>query len=61
MLKKFKFLAHDWVRSSQAKAKIPVSQFARIRAWTTYGMTVSEVAEVYGVADGEIERILRRA
>jgi hypothetical protein len=48
-------------RKKPAKAKIPVSQFTRIRAWTKYGMTVSEVAEVYGVAIGEIHRILRRA
>jgi len=48
-------------RKKQVKPKIPVSQIARIRAWTKYGMTVSEVAEVYGVAAGEIERVLRRA
>jgi hypothetical protein len=48
-------------RKKQAKPQIPVSQFARIRTWTKYGMTVSEVAEVYGVAPGEIERVLRQA
>jgi hypothetical protein len=48
-------------RKKQAKRRIPTSQIARIRAWTKYGMTVSEVAELYGVAAGEIERILRRA
>jgi hypothetical protein len=48
-------------RKKQAKPKIPVSQIVRIRAWMEYGMTVSEVAEVYGVAAGEIERILGRA
>jgi hypothetical protein len=32
-----------------------------IRALTKYGMTVSQVAEVYGIAVGEIERILRQA
>jgi hypothetical protein len=41
--------------------KIPNSQFARIRAWVGYGMTARQVAEVYGVAIGEIERILRDA
>ena len=38
---------------------IPRSQFARIRALVKYGMTVAEVAGVYGVAVGDVERILR--
>jgi transposase len=33
----------------------------RIRTWVNYGMTVPQVAEIYGVAIGVIERILRRA
>jgi hypothetical protein len=40
---------------------IPPSQFVRIRSWVKYGMTVSQVAEVYGVPIGAIERILRKA
>jgi hypothetical protein len=40
--------------------KIPRSEFARIRAWMKYGMTVAQVAGVYGVAVGAIERILRQ-
>lgn len=40
---------------------IPRSQFARIRALTRYGMTVAQVADVYGVAVGKIERILYKA
>ncbi len=40
---------------------IPRSQFARIRALVKYGMTVGQVAEVYGVAVGDVERILRNA
>jgi hypothetical protein len=36
-------------------------QFARIRALVKYGMTVAQVAEVYGAAVSEIERILRKA
>ncbi len=40
---------------------IPAAQFARIRAWVKYGMTAAQVAEVYGVATSEIERILRIA
>jgi hypothetical protein len=45
----------------RATRAIPRSQFARIRTWVKYGMTVSEVAEVYGAAVGDIERILRQA
>ena len=41
--------------------EIPRSQIVRIRAWVKYGMTVGQVAEVCGVAVGEIERILRKA
>jgi hypothetical protein len=45
----------------QTTPEIPGSQFARIRALAKYGMTVPQVAEVYGVAVGEIARILRKA
>jgi hypothetical protein len=41
--------------------KIPRSEFARIRAWTKYGMTVPQVAELYGAAVDDIERIIRQA
>jgi hypothetical protein len=41
--------------------EIPVSQFAHIRTWVKYGMTVSQVAQVYKVTVEEIERILRKA
>jgi hypothetical protein len=40
--------------------EIPVSQFGRVRALTNYGMTQAQVAELYGVAVDEIERIIRR-
>jgi hypothetical protein len=40
--------------------KIPRSQFVRIRM-VKYGMTVAQVAKVYGVDAGEIARILRQA
>jgi hypothetical protein len=40
--------------------EIPQSEFARIRVWMKYGMTVAQVAGVYGVAVGAIERILRQ-
>jgi hypothetical protein len=56
---------HDEPESPVASApparEIPRSQFARIRTLTTYGMTVAQVAQVYGVAAGEVERILRHA
>jgi hypothetical protein len=41
--------------------EIPVSEFARIRTWVKYGMTASEVAQVYEVPVEEIERVLRKA
>jgi hypothetical protein len=40
--------------------EIPRSHHARIRTWVNYGLTVSQVAEVYGVAVGVIERILQQ-
>jgi hypothetical protein len=39
---------------------ILTSHFARIRTWVKYGMTGPQVAQLYGVAVGEIERILRK-
>ena len=36
--------------------EIPRSQFARIRTLVKYGMTVAQVAKVYGVAVDEIAR-----
>lgn len=45
--------------SNQTVPKIDSSQFARIRTWVSYGMTARQVAEVYGLDVGEIERILR--
>ena len=56
---------HDEAETSVAPAlparEIPRSQFARIRALAKYGMTIAQVAQVYGVAVGEVERILRQA
>jgi hypothetical protein len=43
------------------RVMIPRSQIGRIRIWVKYGMTISEVAKVYGAAVGDIERILRQA
>jgi hypothetical protein len=45
----------------QATRAIAQSQFARIRTLVRYGMTVAQVANVYRVAVGEIERILHKA
>jgi hypothetical protein len=45
----------------QKMTTIPVSQVARIRTLVKYGMTVPEVAQVYGVPAGEIKRIIRKA
>jgi hypothetical protein len=45
----------------QMTPEIPRSQFDRVHTWVKYGMTASQVAEVYGVPVGEIERILRKA
>jgi hypothetical protein len=43
------------------KPVIPAAHVARIRAWVKYGMTVVQVAEMYGVAADEVERVLRTA
>jgi hypothetical protein len=40
--------------------KIPRSQFGRVRALTSYGMTWAQVAGLYGVTIGEIVRIIGR-
>jgi hypothetical protein len=40
--------------------EIPRSHHARIRTWVQYGLTIPQVAEVYGVAVGVIERIVRQ-
>jgi len=41
------------------KPGIPAAHVARIRVWLKYGMTAAQVAEIYGVAAGEVERVLR--
>ena len=41
--------------------EIPRSQFPRIRTWIKYGMSVAQVAQVYGVSASEIERIFGKA
>lgn len=44
-----------------ANPEIPPAHLTRIRTWLKYGMTVDEVANVYGVEIGEIERMLHKA
>jgi hypothetical protein len=39
---------------------IPASQFGRVRALASYGMTRAQVAELYGVSADEIERIIKQ-
>jgi hypothetical protein len=46
---------------TSANPEVPSAHFTRIRTWLKYGMTVEEVANVYGVEVGEIERMLRKA
>ncbi len=41
--------------------RIPASHLGRIRACMKYGMTMAQVAEVYGVTIGDIERMLYNA
>ena len=42
----------------QTMPAIPRSHFPRIRTWVKYGMTISQVAEVYDADRAQIERIL---
>ena len=39
---------------------IPASEFGRVRALASYGMTHAQVAEHYGVGVDEIERIIKQ-
>jgi transposase len=40
--------------------KVPPSAHGRIKVLTTYGMTVEDVADLYGVSASEIDRIVAR-
>jgi hypothetical protein len=42
----------------RASGAVPSSQIGRVRALTNYGMTPEQVAELYDVTVGEIERII---
>jgi hypothetical protein len=39
---------------------IPAAHLPRIRAWLRYGMTIAQVAAVYGVAVAEIQGMVQR-
>lgn len=39
---------------------IPISEVRRIKTWVRYGMTLSQVAHMYGVAVGDVEGVLRK-
>jgi hypothetical protein len=45
--------------AKQSTRTVPPSQIGRVRALATYGMTPLQVAELYGVTVGEIDRILK--
>ena len=48
------------ISEERMTTEIPTSQFARIRAWVKYEMSVAQVVGIYGVAVDVIERILRQ-
>jgi hypothetical protein len=43
------------------RESIPAARVARIRAWVKYGITVPQVAAIYGVEVDEIVRLLGKA
>jgi hypothetical protein len=47
--------------AKQSEPQIPAAHAGRIRTWLRYGMSMAEVAAVYGVGVGEVERILHPA
>ncbi len=49
------------VASPKKRQQIPAAHLARIRTWLKYGMTIAQVAGVYGVTIDEIKNILGKA
>jgi DNA-binding transcriptional regulator YiaG len=49
------------VATKRRAPKIPATEFARIRTLAEYGMTIAQLAEIYGVSVGEIQRIVGTA
>jgi hypothetical protein len=47
------------VRPKPAR-KVPASHSGRIRTWMKFGMTKTQVAQVYGVTVGDIEHMLQK-
>ena len=43
------------------RKRVPATHLARLRTWLKYGMTARQAAEMYGVGESEIERILQKA
>ena len=47
-------------KTRMPRKRVPPSQLARLRTWVKYGMTIPQAADVYGVSESEIERILQK-
>jgi hypothetical protein len=45
----------------EPSSPIPASDYARIRAWVANGLTLRQVADMYGVPIEDVRRILRNA
>jgi hypothetical protein len=43
------------------RKRVPATQLARVRTWLNYGMTIDQAADLYGVSESEIERIVQKA
>jgi hypothetical protein len=43
------------------RKRVPASHLTRLRTWVKYGMTIPQAADVYGVSESEIERMLQKA
>jgi hypothetical protein len=43
------------------RKQVPASHLERLRTWVKYGMTIPQAADVYGVSQSEIERIMQKA
>ena len=56
-----KMVAAPVIPEPAAAPDIPAKEAARLRTLVKYGMTVSQVAEVYRVPVETIERILQKA
>lgn len=41
-----------------AAPSVPASDLSRIKTWLKYGMTIAQVAQVYGLAIHDLERLL---